>query len=221
MTGRFRNIRALIFDFDGTLVDASIPICRAFNIALERFDAPTVQEECIRELIGRPLREMFPVILPDAQPNDIEQLIVYYREAFRPLATRLSKPIPGLERMLAHFHPTMKLGIATSRMSDGAQLILGALQVLDRFDVIIGLQDVQNAKPHPEPVLNALDALEIAPVNAVMVGDVPADMRAGKAAGAYAVGIASALHPETRLIEAGADAVIRTLDELIPLVTAN
>lgn len=218
MTVRFSHIRALIFDFDGTLVDASVPICRAFNIALERFGASPAREERIRELIGRPLREMFPVMLPDAQPNDIEQLIGYYREAFRPLATRLSKPIPGLERMLDHFHPKMKLGIATSRMSDGAQLILGALHVLDRFDVIIGLQDVQNAKPHPEPVLKALHALDVAPEQAVMVGDVPADMCAGKAAGAHAVGVVSALYPESLLIEAGADAVIRTLDELIPLV---
>ncbi len=221
MTARFRNIRALVFDFDGTLVDASIPICRAFNAALERFGARPVQEERIRKLIGRPLKDMFPVMVPDAQPDDIEQLIEYYREVFRPLAARLSKPMPGLEPMLAHFHPDMKLGIATSRMSDGAQLILGAMHLLDRFEVIVGLQDVQNAKPHPEPVLKVLETLDIAPGQAVMVGDVPADMQAGKTAGTHTVGMISALHPDTRLVEAGADAVIRSLDELIPMVSAD
>ena len=218
MTPRFRKIRALIFDFDGTLVDASVPICRAFNAALERFGAPPVAEERILGMIGRPLREMFPAILPAITTEEIEILIQYYRVVFRPIGPLLSKPMPGLEAMLSHFHPGTKLGIATSRMSDGAQQILGAMQFLDRFDIIIGLQDVQNAKPHPEPVLKALDFLGVAPQHAIMIGDVPDDMQAGKRAGAFTVGMVSARYPAERLQSDGADAVIRSLDELIALV---
>ncbi len=214
----FHRIRALVFDFDGTLVDASIPICRSFNAALEQFGAESVDEERIRGMIGQPLRVMFPAILPHITPADIEQLIAYYREHFRPIAPHLSEPMPGLGAMLDHFHPRTRLGIATSRMSDGAQQILGAMDLLDRFDVIIGLQDVENAKPHPEPVLKALAALDVQPDQAVMIGDVPEDMQAGTRAGAHAVGMASELYPPDRLRAAGADAIIHSLDELITLV---
>ncbi len=218
MTPVFHDIRALIFDFDGTLIDASIPICRSFNAALERFGAEPVEEVEIRKLIGKPLREMFPAVVPSIGPDEIEQLIDYYRESFRPMAAALSRPMPGLKAMLAHFHPNTKLGIATSRMSDGAQIILGALQVLDQFDVVIGLQDVDNAKPHPEPVLKALDALQTEPAHAIMVGDIPADIEAGKRAGTHTVGMVSELYPADRLRAAGADAIIHALDELIEMV---
>lgn len=220
MIERFRNIRALIFDFDGTLVDASIAICQAFNVALEQFGFEPASEKHIRSMIGRPLREMFPSVIPSLAPAEIEGLIEHYRVAFRPIAPHLSKPMPGLETMLNHFHPGTRLAIATSRMSDGAQQILGAMRILDRFDVIVGLQDVENAKPHPEPVLKALSALNVRPEEAIMVGDVPDDMLAGKSAGTHAIGVASALHPADRLVEAGADTVIRALDELIALVSS-
>jgi pyrophosphatase PpaX len=218
MSASFRDIRALVFDFDGTLVDASVPICIAFNAALERSGRGALPESRIRGMIGRPLRDMFPMAEPGLAPDTIDLLITYYREAFRPIAPRLSKPMPGLERMLNHFHPGTKLGIATSRMSDGAQQILGAMNCLDRFDVIVGLQDVEHAKPHPEPVLKVLAALEVQPEQAVMVGDIPEDMLAGKSAGAHAVGMVSTLYGPDQLIAAGADAVIESLDELITMV---
>lgn len=214
----FNGIRALIFDFDGTLVDASIPICHAFNAALERFGAAPIEENQIRQLIGNPLKDMFPKILPNLSDADIEQLIRDYREVFAPIACELSRPMPGLRDMVAYFRDRCRMGIATSRMSDGAQSILGAMALLDSFDVIVGLQDVQNAKPHPESVLKALAALDAAPEAGVMVGDVPGDMQAGKRAGTYTVGMVSSHYSAAEMREAGADTTISSLAELINLV---
>ncbi len=214
----FERIEALIFDFDGTLVDASAAICQSFNAALEQFGSSAIPEERIRRLIGKPLREMFPAVLPDATEQQIQQLIDAYRVVFAPIACDLSKPMPGLEEMMHHFHPRVRMGIATSRMSDGAHRILGAMGWLDHFDVIVGLQDVTHAKPHPESVQRVLAALDTAPDRAIMVGDVPADMMAGKAAGTAAIGMISDHHSAAVLQEAGADAVIQSLAELIDLI---
>ena len=211
-------IQALIFDFDGTLVDASEPICRSFNLALERFGLPQLDDEAIKRLIGQPLRDMFPAVAPHLSPADIERLIDYYREAFMPIACALSRPMPGLRAMLTHFSPHLKMAIATSRISDGAFRILDAMHIRSAFPVVIGLQDVNNAKPHPEPVLKALAALDVSPEHAVMVGDVPADMLAGKAAGAWAIGFPSKHYPAADLKAAGADAMITSLADLIDLI---
>jgi phosphoglycolate phosphatase-like HAD superfamily hydrolase len=105
MTPRFPQILGLVFDFDGTLVDASEPICRAFNSALQGFGAATMEPAAIRALIGRPLKEMFPRALPGLSEAEIEQLITDYRAAFTPIATELSQPIPGLQAMLASSPP--------------------------------------------------------------------------------------------------------------------
>lgn len=214
----FKNIEALVFDFDGTLVDASAAICQSFNAALEEFGSHAIPEKQIRQLIGNPLRDMFPAVLPHLSETDIEQLIDSYRTVFAPIACDLSRPMPGLAEMMAHFHPHVRMGIATSRMSDGAHRILGALGWLDHFDVIVGLQDVTHAKPHPESVQRVLETLGVSPHRAVMIGDVPADMAAGKAAGTAAIGMISDHHSAAALEAAGADAVIQSLAELIELI---
>jgi pyrophosphatase PpaX len=221
MSWRFHDIQALVFDFDGTLVDASIPICRAFNAALEGYGADSIEENEIRKLIGRPLAEMFPRVLPDLTEIEIERLITDYRAVFNPIATQLSRPIPGLMEMLHHFHPSMRLGIATSRISDGAHRILEAMGVRQCFEVIVGLADVSQPKPHPEPVLKVLDQLKVSPVHAIMIGDIPADIEAGRAAGAATIGVASDLYPEAALLDAGADAVIHSLAEMIELIESR
>lgn len=212
------HIQAVIFDFDGTLVDASIPILRSFNIALEGAGFPAEREEDIRSLIGRPLAAMFRTVAPDAPDAIIDDLFNRYRVAFPPLGTTLSKPMPGLDRLLRELPRDIKLGIATSRISDGAVSILTALGYLERFEVIIGLEHVKKPKPDPEPVLMALRQLEVKPHHALMVGDVSEDMQAGKRAGAGSIGLVSEQHTAERLYAAGADQVIKQLDELLTLL---
>lgn len=120
--------------------------------------------------------------------------------------------------MLDHFHGKVALTIATSRISDGAYRILSAMDLLERFDVIIGLQDVTHAKPHPEPILKALEKVHVSPTQAIMIGDVPDDMRAAKSAGTGAIGMQSDQFSDEQLRAAGAEIVIKSLDELIDLV---
>jgi len=216
----FTGVRALIFDFDGTLVDASRAISHAFNHALEQVGVSAMLTADIRAMIGRPLREMFQRAQPEMGETGIDQLVHCYREAFAPVACSLSQPIPGLETMLAHFQARCALGIATSRMSNGAEQILGHLGFLSAFSVIIGLQDVTHPKPHPEPIHKAMQALGAMPEESIMIGDVPDDMRAAKAAGTVAVGITSPLYNAGDLHAAGADKVIERLDELIGLVSS-
>lgn len=221
MSDAFSGIRGLVFDFDGTLVDATVPICISFNAALVKFGAQPVSDDHIKRLIGHPLRDMFPTILPGLTTNEIQQLIDEYRQVFLPISTTLSKPMPGATAMIAYFKERCAMGIATSRITDGAERILGAMGLLDAFDIIIGLDDVEHPKPHPEPVLKALARMHVEPCNAVMIGDVPNDILAGRAAGTMTIGVASDQKARSELLDAGAHAVIADLQELIPLLTLN
>ena len=54
-----RDVEAVVFDFDGTLVDASEAICRSFAKVLEDHHGPSLDDADIRKMIGRPLRDMF------------------------------------------------------------------------------------------------------------------------------------------------------------------
>ena len=94
--------------------------------------------------------------------------------------------------MLERLHARgTKLGVITSKLRlaqiadsyAGASQDLRELGVAELFDAVVGYEDTTNHKPHPEPVHLALANLSLAPEDSVFVGDTPADIEAGRAAG--------------------------------------
>ncbi|MBN1270271.1 MAG: HAD-IA family hydrolase [Kiritimatiellae bacterium] len=212
------NIEAAIFDFDGTLVDASAAICFSFNHVLEIHGRPRLDDDAIHAMIGRPLREMFARVFPDATPDDIALHVREYRDAFHPVSRRMSKPLPGLHEVLPLLADRMKLAIATSRTVQGAVHILEEMKLERYFGVIIGIDEVTAVKPHPEAVRRALDRLGVAPARAVMIGDTTDDVLAGRAAGVATIGISADLVRRGHLAVAGADYIVETLSDLLSIL---
>jgi len=116
--------QAIIFDFDGTLVDASEAICHSFNQALEKCELPRMDPRKIRAMIGTPLVGMFESVVEDSPGADVDLFVREYRSAFFTHSLVLTRLMPGVEETLTHFSSSVKLGIATSRRSDGAVHIL-------------------------------------------------------------------------------------------------
>ncbi|HYY75198.1 MAG TPA: HAD-IA family hydrolase, partial [Gaiellaceae bacterium] len=84
------------------------------------------------------------------------------------------------------------------------------------FDVVVTTDMTELHKPHPEPVLKALELLGADPAGTAFVGDSPFDVAAGKAAGVFTVAVTwGNIHPVERLEEAGADLIVRTPEELL------
>jgi len=209
---------AVIFDFDGTLFDTTAAICHAFNGALAQDGRSPLPESRIRAWIGRPLREMFPLADPGADPDTINRRIEHYRRIFLPVCVALSRPLPGAQECLEQLRGRMRLGIATNRKTDGAEVILAGHGWRRLFDVIVGIDDVRRTKPDPEAILLAAKRLGALPSATAMVGDTPEDIQAARAAGALAVGVATGHHSKHDLAAAGADRVIGTLAELPTLI---
>ena len=84
---------------------------------------------------------------------------------------------------------------------------------------VVTSEQTENHKPHPEPVLTALERLGSKPEEAAFVGDSPFDMGAGKAAGVFTVAVSwGKIHPVERLLETGADAVVHSPEELLDVL---
>jgi HAD superfamily hydrolase (TIGR01509 family) len=209
-------IEAILFDFDGTLIDASDVICSSFNRSLSGQGIPTLSPDRIKPMIGKPLREMFSSFAVQADLND---LIDGYRLAFNELSPGRSRLLPGVDELINGLDPEVKLGVVTSRSGKGARRILNDFGLLKRFEVVVGIEDVVNGKPEPEGVLSALDQIGVSPQKAVFVGDTVFDIEAGKRAGTFTVGIGTGYHSKSDLIRAGADRVFDTISEVISFVS--
>ena len=212
------TIEAILFDFDGTLVDASEAIVRSFHAALAAADLAPLEPARIRAMVGRPLREMFEVAAPAATAPELDTLVEGYRAAFGPLAVPLSRPLPSVPEALDRLARGRRLAVVTSRASAGASLILEAMGLAPLFEVVVGLEAVERPKPDPEAVLRALALLDVAPGRALMVGDTPDDVRAGLAAGTATAGVTTGWFDGPALRAAGAGTVIARLDELAELL---
>jgi len=214
------NIRAVVFDFDGTLVDTSEAILASLRVALRRHDIPGLPPATVLRMIGRPLREIIAAASPQADAALVDSVVADYREAFAGFAAAGSRLLPGVADAVARLSPRCRLGIATSRTSAGAALILDTLGLRAPFSAIVGIEDVRETKPGPEPVLAVLALLGAGSGEAVMVGDTPDDIAAGRAARLATVGVTTGAHDARALSSAGADFVIPTMEGLCAIVGA-
>lgn len=217
----FREIRGIVFDFDGTLVDATDAILHCVRLVARSLGFAEPPADQVRRMIGRPLVEIFSVTVPSASPADAQRYVEEYRRLFFPCCAARIRVLPGVARTLAHFSARLGLGIATSRTADGAERILETLGLRHHIKAIVGIEAVQKTKPEPEPVLKTLELMRIPPGAGVMVGDTPDDVAAGRAAGLMAVGVTTGAHGRDELEAAGADHVVDDLWELTTIVAPH
>lgn len=209
-----RELQAILFDLDGTLIDSSDTICASFNRTLRQFRYPPAPKDRVRRMIGRPLREMFRTATK-ASDEQIEDMLACYRETFGPLVPSLMRLFPGVAELIPRLSIDYTLGVVTSRSGEGTRRILASFNLTPHFGPIIGIEDVTLSKPDPEPVRAALSMMAIGPARAVMVGDTVDDIAAGKEAGTRTVGVATGPNSAEELRRAGAWRTIDTLREII------
>lgn len=209
-----RGVEALLFDFDGTLVDSAENITSCFSGALASRDLPAADEALVRSLIGRPLREMFAVVRPEADEQEIDGLVAAYRSVFKRFDPASFRLLPEAARTLAAVGDLYRVAVVTSRTASGTRRILAAHALQAHVQTVVGIEDVTHSKPHPEPLRLALDRMGAEARRAVMVGDTADDIEAGRRAGSMTVGVTTGAAGRDELEAAGADHVIDTLAEL-------
>ncbi len=112
----------------------------------------------------------------------------------------------------------LRLAIVTSKHRRGTLRGLELCGLTSRFEEIVTPEDVVHPKPHPEPVLTALERLGVGPREALFVGDSPHDVVAGRAAGVRTVGALWGPFPRAALEAAGPDHLAERQDEVLRLV---
>jgi len=188
-----------LFDLDGTLVDSSAGVIRAFHCAQAEFGEAPADATAIRSRIGYPFEET--VARLSAIPFS-GFLTAFRREAMASMHSD-SFLLPGV-RQLLHMLELRghRLAIVTSKRRDNAQQILAHLGVADCFEVIVGADSAARIKPDPAPIIAALTALGTTLQETLMVGDTRNDIEAARAAGMPVIAVASGVDPGDRLADA-------------------
>lgn len=211
------KIRLIIFDFDGTLGDTRRNIVTTMQMTITELGLPSRSDsECI-STIGLPLYGCFETLYPDTDKEIIQQCTDTYRRIFQEnLQTIKPQTFPKVvETLYALKEQGFTLAIASSRSHDSLVELTQNLGISDVISYLIGADDVEKAKPNPEPVLNILAALGYDAEETLVVGDMSVDILMGVNAGAKTCGVTYGNGTKQELEEVGADYIINSFDELL------
>lgn len=206
------EIKAIIFDFDMTLVDTSHAIAYAMNRFAEIMGLRKVSYDEVLATIGLPMEKSLSVLWQGAKP---EWLDIYSSEC-RPLEYEKMRPFPGVpETLKALKDRGLKLAITSNRRS--VKKAIDHLGLGEYFDLVLGLEEVNIPKPEPYILLEAIESLGVGRDQVAYVGDTVIDMITAKNAGIVGIGVTTGPSSEEELVEAGAFLVLSSVNDVLKI----
>ena len=210
------RIRALVFDFDGLIVDTEGPIFRAWQRIYHEHGQELPREQWLT-IIGTstgPFDPLLDLRERTGEPLDRDELDalerLYYREA-----TAMQQLLPGVERYLAEARRLgLKTAVASSSKSTWVIDHLERFGIHEHFDAILCREDVSRTKPDPELYQKALERLSVSAAETIAFEDSANGIRAAKAAGLFCVAVPNPLTSDLDLSEA--DFQLTSLEALSP-----
>jgi beta-phosphoglucomutase len=212
-------MKAVIFDFDGVLVNTEPLHFRAMHDALVPEGITITTEEYEGQYLAyddrTALRLALEIHSKPSRPADVDRICLRKAEEF----DRLINGVPffdGARELIADLSRVVPLAIASGALRIEIERILGAGGLLESFTAIVGADDVRQGKPHPEPYLTALGRLrsrgrDLSPADCLVIEDSMAGIASGLAAGMRVVAV-SHTYPATKL--SAAHAVVPALRDV-------
>jgi phosphoglycolate phosphatase len=209
-------VRAVLFDFDGTLIDSYPAIAASVNHvrALHGLGPLSVAE--VKRHVGRGPTYLLARTVggPDVSA-DVEAYRAHHPTVLREGTTLL----PGARQTLEGLHARgIKLGVCSNKPVAFTRELVAYLGVSAFLDVVLGPEDVGRLKPAPDVLLTALTRLGVAPAEALYVGDMTVDVETARAAGVRVWVVATGSDTPEALDRAGPDRRLSGLPDVLDLL---
>jgi len=190
--------KLIIFDIDGTIVDAYGAIEKSINYTLTKLGYPKAKMSVVRRAVGYGDRNFVKYFV---EKRDVDEGLRLYRKHHAKALLRYSKVIPGARRLLNDLkRKGYKLAIASNRPPRYSRILLKHLDLLKYFDTVAFAKDKTEIKPKPFLIPLILKKLGVKKKEALYVGDMTVDVHAGHNAGVRVVAVlgGSSSHSELK-----------------------
>ncbi len=208
------DLRLVVFDVDGTLLDSQNLIVAAMADAFASVGHKMPSRAEVLGIVGLSLPVAIRTLAPDRSQTEIDRMVEGYKASF--MGARLAQvaPLyPGARDVLDGLRgrDEVLMGVATGKSRRGLDHVLGAHDLVAHF-VTAQVADDHPSKPHPSMLMRA--ASETGVDQGVMVGDTEFDIEMGRAAGFRTIAVGWGYHPAERLRAARPDLLIGGFDEM-------
>ena len=206
------KIDTVLFDLDGTLINTNELIIASFLHTLDHYFPNEYTRERVIEFIGPSLHDSFSRLIPDK----VEEMTHMYRTFNHEKHDELVEEYETVKETVKALHEKgYKLAVVTTKRSETARMGLKLTGLEQYFPVLVGIDDVENVKPNPEPLLKALGQLNSSPERAIMVGDSQYDVLGGKNTGTKTAAVAWTIKGRDFLESYEPDVMLETMSDLL------
>ncbi len=218
VTGKHK-IKACIFDLDGTTLDTVTSIAVTANRVLKELGYPQHSEENYKGYAGDGQIELIKralIAAGDTELTNFETAMARYIELFKEGCTYEVKPYEGIRELFTELKKNnIKIVIFSNKEHDNVCSILNALFGNHYFDFVLGQREDHKKKPSPEGIHIILKEIGVNPEQCLYIGDTSTDMKTGKGAFLYTIGVTWGFREEEELRNNGADKIIHHPLELL------
>lgn len=177
---RISDIKLVIFDLDGTLVNAYRAITRSVNYTLHKLNYPAQDSLAIRRAVGWGDENL---LRPFVGPRDLRRALRLYRRHHRKALLKYTSLFPGVKLLLRYLKTKgYSLAVASNRPTRFSREIIRHLGLGRYFDYILCKDALRYGKPHPQILNKIMQKFSVKPGETVYVGDMHIDAEAGRRA---------------------------------------
>jgi phosphoglycolate phosphatase len=214
------NVKAVVFDLDGTLLDTLEDIADSANGVLTGHGCPAHPIDAYRHFVGDGIGMLMRRVLPSGTWSE-DEIMAYtaeFRDAYGRNWNAKTKPYDGVPEMLDEVTARrLKRAVLSNKPDDFTQRCVTELLPKWTFDWVLGLHSGIPAKPDPTGALQTATQLNVSPEHILYLGDSAVDMQTAVASGMYPVGALWGFRAREELLDGGAEAVIAHPKDLLAL----
>ncbi len=184
-----QNIKLVIFDLDGTLINAYAAICSSFNYVMRKLGLKPKSSSFIRRQVGWGDTNLLKSSVPEL---DLERSLRLYRNHHKLSLLRQSRLYPYVKELLQQLkNQGCKLAVASNRPSRFSFILLKHLRISGFFDYVLCADKLKHGKPDPEILNKIIRSFSIKKSQVLYVGDMVIDAQAGRRAGVKTIIVTS------------------------------
>lgn len=205
--------KAIVFDFNGVLVDDLLIHVVAYVRVLKAHGVK-VSEDDVWRLIHRPAIEKISAFLPSNRRHEADAVLNEKTALYQQLVQEENPLVPGALEVIDRLSKSRRLAIVSNTTRRQLETVLDE-NARKKFELILTYEDFDKPKPAPDALFYTMEKLGVTPRETAYVGDAESDMAFAKNAGVLAIGVLTKTNSEKELVDAGANQIIKSLEELL------
>jgi phosphoglycolate phosphatase len=210
-----KNIKGIIFDLDGTLLDTLEDLTDSVNHVMRKFSLETKSLEQVRSYVGNGVVNLIEQCVPGSETHvQFSEILNAFMDYYEKNCDHKTKPYDGVLVLIEKLHSEgRQLGIVSNKF-DRAVKELNRQYFHSWIDFALGVTNALHRKPAPDMVYACIEQMHLKPEEVVFIGDSEVDLKTAQNAGIKCISVLWGFRSHEVLIEYGATQIVSTVKEL-------